>query len=52
MDQHNIFAQLFHLVHAVAGKDNGTACLALLQQDFFQHGSVYRVQPAERLVQD
>ena len=41
MDQHNIFAQLFHLVHAVAGKDNGTACLALLQQDFFLSMAVF-----------
>src|SRR6185437_9199215 len=52
VDEADVVAELFDLVHAVRGEQNGTPRLAKLDENVLEDGSVDRVEAAEWLVHD
>src|ERR1044072_2034868 len=51
IDQDNLVADLFYLLHAMGAEYNGAAFFGQLVNFFLDKAGVYRVQSAERLIQ-
>ena len=52
MDEADVVAELFDLVHAVGGEENGAALLAEVDEGVHEEGGVDGIETAEGLVHD